>query len=202
LITMSKVIADISMSLDGFVTAAGITPEQPIGPGGHRLHDWYMDPDERSLEVIQAGSASTAAIICGRRTYETSVPWWKANGPSGVARVPVIVLTSSEPSEAPENGVYRFVTGGLDAALAEARRAAGDADVCVMGGAQTIHGFLAAGLVDELSLHVVPVLFGDGTRLFATLPDHLQLEVASVVDAPSATHLRYVVRGSGAAGAA
>jgi dihydrofolate reductase len=106
----------------------------------------------------------------------------------------VFVLTHKVPADPPEGGVYRFVTDGLEAALEQAKDAAGDKDVTVMGGAETGQQYLKAGLVDELSIHLVPVLFGGGTRMFEHLGDqHLRLEHAGQVQTAAATHLRYRV---------
>jgi dihydrofolate reductase len=133
-------------------------------------------------------------VIAGRRTYDSSVAWWGPDGPSGPARVPVFVVTHEAPEDAPEGGVYTFVTGGIERALEQARIAAGDRTVCVMGGAATGRQYIAAGLVDEISIHLVPVLFGGGTRLFEELGgEHIRLETAEVVETANATHLRFRV---------
>lgn len=190
----SKVVFDISMSLDGFVTAADRTPEEPMGRGGLRLMDWAFGDDARGAQVLRDGVAGLGATIAGRETYDSSVPWWGADGPSGDARRPVFVVTHRAPASSPENGVYTFVTDGLESALAQADAAADGRDVCIMGGADLGRQYLAAGLVDELSIHLVPVLFHQGTRLFDNLGvDHTQLEILDVVAGPSATHLRYAV---------
>jgi dihydrofolate reductase len=191
---MTKVTFDISMSLDGFVTAANVRPEEPIGDGGQVLHDWTFAGDERDREVLAGGAAALGAVIAGRRTYDGSVPWWGADGPTGPARVPVFVLTHEEPGESPAGGVYTFVTGGIESALEQAKSAAGDGIVCVMGGAETGRQYLAAGLVDEISIHLVPVLLGDGTRLFDQRGgDHTALETVEVIETAKATHLRFRV---------
>lgn len=183
---------DISISLDGFVTAAGRTPEEPLGRGGERLHDWIGTDSGR--DVLDDGLGRLGAVITGRTTYDGSVPWWGADGPSGAIRRPVFVLTHEAPEESPENGVYTFVTGGIEDALARARAAAGDGAVCVMGGADVARQYLAAGLVDEISLHVVPVLFGDGTPLFdRATTGHVELETVSTIPTDAATHLVYRV---------
>ena len=192
---MSRVIFDISMSLDGFVTAAGQTPEQPMGEGGLRLVQWAFEGDERDRKIIEDGIAGLGAVIAGRRTYDHSLPWWGANGPTQEARVPVFVVTHSAPDDAPEDGVYTFVTGGIEQALRRAREAAGDKYLTVMGGAEIGRQYLRAGLVDELSLHVVPVLFGSGTRLFEdTVSEHVDLELVDLVTTDAATHLRLRVK--------
>jgi len=184
---MSKVFFDISMSLDGFMTAANRTPEAPMGDGGERLVAWAFGADDRDREVLTSGVAGTGAVIAGRRTYDTSLPWWGADGPTGDARVPVFVLSHSVPDDVPDGGVYRFVDG-VEAALEQARAAAGDRGVTVMGGAETGREFIRAGLVDELSIHLIPVVLGDGTRMFEGLG--LELANLDAIQTPAATHLR------------
>ena len=184
---MSTVVFDTSMSLDGYMTAAGRTPEEPMGQGGLQLVEWTSDRD-----YLERNVASLGAVIAGRVTYDTSLPWWGPDGPSGSARRPVFVVTHDEPDDSPEGGVYRFVTDGIESALRQAREAAGDKIVTVMGGADLGRQYLAAGLVDEISIHLVPVLFGSGTPMFQPLDlGHVQLELVETVESPLATHLRY-----------
>lgn len=191
---MTKVIFDISMSLDGFVTASNVRPEEPLGDGGQRLHEWAFGEDERNRELLAEAVNFVGAVIAGRRTYALSVPWWGADGPTGPARVPVFVVTHAEPEEVPEEGVYTFVTDGIESALEQAKMAAGDKDVAVMGGAEMGQQYIGAGLVDEISIHLVPVLLGGGTRMFEHLGgEHIQLESAGVIETPEATHLRFRV---------
>ena len=191
---MSKVVFDISMSLDGFMTAANQRPEEPLGEGGEQLHRWAFGEDPSDREVLTGGASSLGAVICGRRTYDDSLPWWGADGPTGPARVPVFVLSHDEPADTPADSVYTFVTGGIEDALKQTREAAGDKDVTVMGGADTGQQFVRAGLVDELSIHLIPVLFGSGTRMFDHLGDeHVQLENLGSVQTAAATHLRFRV---------
>jgi dihydrofolate reductase len=117
-----------------------------------------------------------------------------ADGPTGEARVPVFVLSHGEPEDTPADGIYTFVAGGIEDALKQAKAAAGDKDVTVMGGADTGHQYLRAGLVDELSIHLIPVLFGGGTRMFEHVGDgHVQLEHLGAVQTAAATHLRFRV---------
>lgn len=189
---MSKVIYDISMSLDGFVKATGSTPQEPMGKGGERLHEWAAESDTANSELLANAVAEAGAFIGGRRTYHDSLPWWGANGPTGSARVPLIVVTHHAPDDAPENGVYTFVTDGIDSAMRRAREIAGGKKIYVMGGPNLASQFIRAGLVDEIGIHLVPVLFGDGLRLVDHLGNgHIQLETLSIVDTPSATHLLY-----------
>lgn len=192
---MGQLTVDISMSLDGFIDAAKVTPAEPMGVGGEILHQWLADMDDVSAGVLERGIGNTGAVICGRRTYDLSVPFWQADGPSGPARRPVIVLSHSHPDQVPPGGVYSFVSGGPKEALDRAREAAGDLDVTVMGGANVIQQFLAAGLVDVISVHLVPVLLGAGNRLFdLDLPSQLLLEHERVDVSPNAIHLLFHAR--------
>jgi dihydrofolate reductase len=189
---MSKVIFDISMSLDGFITAANRTAQEPLGAGGEALHDWAFGQDPVNREYMESALESLGAVITGRANYNDSVPWWGSDGPTGPARRPVFVVTHKVPETSPPGGVYTFVIGGIEAALDQARTAAGKRDVTVMGGANLGQQYLAAGLVDEISLHLVPVLFGAGTRMFEHLgPQHMRLEPISVLNTPTAIHARY-----------
>ena len=106
---MGKVIYDVSMSLDGFITGANVRPEAGLGgDGGERLHDWgFNSADPRNREIM-AGWASTGAIIIGRTTYDLSIPYWGADGPSGAARVPTVIVSHSVPQDIPDGGVYTF----------------------------------------------------------------------------------------------
>jgi|RhiMethySRZTD1v2_1073278.scaffolds.fasta_scaffold28525_3 dihydrofolate reductase len=189
---MGKVIFVISMSLDGYITASNQTTENPMGDGGLRLQEWAFGTDETNRRYLDRAIDGLGAVIAGRRTYDTSLPWWGADGPSGSARRPVFVVTHEAPADSPEGGVYQFVTDGLKSAVKQAQAAAGDNDVTVMGGADVGRQCLAAGLLDEMEIHLVPVLFGGGTPMFDVLPDgHVQLEAVDVLPTPSATHLRY-----------
>lgn len=190
---MTKVIFVMSMSLDGFVTAAGSRPEEPMGDGGLKLVEWSMGSDQQNAEFLARSIAGLGAVVAGRRTYDTSVPWWGANGPTGSARVPVFVVTHTTPLESPENGVYSFVTGGLNTAIEQAKAAANGKDVSIMGGANVGRQAIKSGLVDEIAISLAPVLLGAGTRLFDDFERHIHLEPISVVDTPVVTHLRYRV---------
>ncbi len=191
---MTKVIFDISMSLDGFVTASGLRPDEPMGEGGQRLHEWAMsESDARSREVLNDERNATGAMISGRRTYDTSLPWWGADGPSGTARLPLFVVSHDPPAETPAGGVYTFVED-IHRALDGAKAAADGKNVSVMGGANIGQQFIRAGLVDEILIHLVPVLFGSGTRMFDHIGDeHIHLQTTQVIEAPAATHLRFRV---------
>ena len=191
---MGKVTFDISMSLDGFVTASNRSVEEPMGKGGERLHEWaFAGEDNRDREVLERGISTTGAVIAGRRTYDDSIPWWGADGPTGSVRLPLFVVSHSVPNDVPEGSVYTFVDG-IESALARAQEAAGEKNVNIMGGADIAQQYLSAGLVDEISIHLVPVLFGSGMRLFEQLGnEHIQLETIEVIHTAAATHLRFRV---------
>jgi dihydrofolate reductase len=193
---MSRVKVDISMSLDGYIDAGGVTPEAGLGRGGEILHQYGMDGDRDDLDAQAVERAhAVGALICGRRTYDLSVPFWGPHGPSGPEqRVPTFVLTHSEPDHAPEDSVYRFVRGEPEHVLAQALETVGDREISVMGGANAIQQFVSAGLADEIHIHQVPVLFGAGTRLFELeLARHVRLEHERVDVSPAAVHLVYRV---------
>ena len=186
---MSTVVFDISMSLDGFITASGRRPEEPMGDGGQRLHEWAFGEDERNREFFERSISELGAVIAGRNTYDDSLPWWGTDGP---ARRPLFVVTHEAPAESPEGGVYTFVTDGIESALEQAKAVADGKIVTVMGGASLGQQYIRAGLIDEISIHLVPVLFGSGTRMFEHLGgEHVQLEPIEVIETREATHLRF-----------
>jgi dihydrofolate reductase len=191
---MGIVIYDKSASLDGFIAGANVRLEAGLGEDGERLHDWAFQ-DEDGLKLIEREVANLGAVICGRRTYDMSIPHWGADGPTGSARVPLFVLSHGVPDDVPDGGLYTFVDT-LESALARARGAAGDRNISVMG-ADVGRQLMNAGVIDEISVHVVPVLFGSGTPLFgAGVDEHVTLELVGVTETRYATHLRYrVVRG-------
>ena len=190
---MGKVIYDISMSLDGFIAAANVRPEAGLGDGGERLHDWgFNSADPRNCEIEEALLATTGAVIVGRTTYNLSILNWGADGPTGAARVPTVVVSHSVPQDIPDGGVYTFVDS-VEAALETAKKAAGDKDIGIAGG-NIAQQFIALGLVDEIFIHLVPVLFGSGTRLIEDLGgEHVQLETTEVIETKEAIHLRFRV---------
>lgn len=189
---MGKVVYYMSMSLDGFVTAAGISPEAGLGVGGERLHEWAADP--KGSAVFERSLQRTGAIITGRTTYDTSLPAWGADGPTGKARLPVFVLTHRAEPPPPDGSVYTLVTDGVDSVVRQAEAAAGDKDVSMSGGEAARH-LLQAGHIDEMWISLVPVLFGDGTRLYEQAGGHhIDLELIEAIPTPDATHLHYQVR--------
>jgi dihydrofolate reductase len=190
---MSKVLIDISMSLDGFVVAPGATPDEPLGIDGEQLHEWAFQGSAEEQALLDRSVAGTGAIIMGRKTYDDSIRWWGSDGPSGKARIPAIIVTHAPPETVPDNGVYQFVSG-VEAAVAAAGKTAGTAQVGVGGGASVVRQVIAAGLADSILLHIVPVLFGGGLRLFddeTAIQRKLTLTWSLV--GPTATHLRYDV---------
>ena len=193
---MGKVIYDISMSLDGFIAGANVRPEAGwagLGDGGERLHDWgFNSADPRNHEIEEALLATTGAVIVGRTTYNLSIPNWGADGPIGAARVPTVIVSHSVPQDVPEGGVYTFVDR-VEAALEIAKKAAGDKDVVLQGG-NIAQQFITRGLIDEIFIHLVPVLFGSGARLIEELGgEHVQLETIEVIETKEAIHLRFRV---------
>ncbi|MCI0395911.1 MAG: dihydrofolate reductase family protein [Chloroflexi bacterium] len=189
---MGEVIYDISMSLDGFIAAANVRPEAGLGDDGERLHDWgFNSADPRNREIAEAW-ATTGAVIVGRTTYNLSIPHWGADGPVSAARVPVVVVSHSVPQDIPQGGVYSFVNG-VEAALEKAQKLAGDKDISITG-SNVAQQFITLGLVDEIFIHLVPVLFGSGMRLIEDLGgEHVQLETTEVIETKEAIHLRFRV---------
>jgi dihydrofolate reductase len=193
---MGQVFLDITMSLDGFVTGPNVGVANPLGEGGKRLHDWLFlgaaDPDGVDRRVAEELFAGTGAFVMGRRMFDVGIGEW---GDDGAFGVPVFVLTHRA-GEAVAKGptTFHFATGGIGTAIAAAKGAAGDQNVGLVGGAEADRQALAAGLVDELRVHVATFLLGAGTRLFEGGGwGHVELERTRVVESPFATHLRYRV---------
>ncbi len=192
---MGKVIFDITASLDGFVAGPNDSPEQPMGEGGLRLFDWYFADQESSRapesidpEIRDQATQTVGAIVSGRRTYDNAHGW---NGEHPL-HVPFFVVTHHPPKVARKiNGC--FVTEGVASALEQAQAVAGDKVVAVAS-PNIAHQCLQAGLLDELSLHIVPVLLGGGIRLFHP-PDtqHIELECTGAVNTPKVTHMTFRV---------
>lgn len=195
---MSKVGAQITMSLDGYVTGPNDGPERGLGEGGERLHYWvfggpwsYDEPPTGEATGVDKElldeSERIGAVIGGRATYEAAGAWGGTN-PWGV---PFFILTH-RPEDEPDGAGFRFVNG-LDQALALARETAEPKDVGIMGGADVIRQALAAGHVDELVVSVAPVVLGSGKRLFDGFNEDVELQQLGVVQSPWVTHLRYRV---------
>jgi dihydrofolate reductase len=204
---MTIVTTDLMISLDGCIAGPNVrVPDNPGGDGGERLHEWIaglaswrerqgLEGGEHNedSELIRAWFDATGAVVMGRTMFDTGEAFWGEHPPF---RAPVFILTHRpRPHLARRGGTsYTFVTGGIESALAQARAAAGGRNVNVAGGADTVQQYLRAGLIDELSLHVVPVLFGRGLRLFDGLAAaQVELEPLHVSHGAEATHLRYRV---------
>jgi dihydrofolate reductase len=186
---MANLRLDMTVSVDGFVAGPDDDHDNPMGVGGFRLFDWLDHRDEPGPHGdVYAEAMATRAMISGRHTYELANHW---NGDHHDG-VPIFVLTHDVP-DGPPPGSVRFVTVVRECARA-ARDAAGDADVMVHG-AGAGQALLRAGEIDELELHVVPVLLGQGKRLFDHLPtDRVELEPVRQLSTPEVTHVRYRVR--------
>lgn len=197
---MSTVVADISMSLDGYVTGPDPDVEHGLGRGGEAIQQWvfqsHTSPQDRNF--LETSASATGAVVMGRRTFNF------VNGPQGwdddvdyaydhqmPARPPVFVVTHRKPEDSTLSGGYTFITNGVEPAVAAAREAAGDRETVLMGGAEVIDQALCAGLVDLLRIHLSPVIMGAGTRLFDLIDEPLPLTQDETVVTPYATHLTY-----------
>jgi dihydrofolate reductase len=201
---IDRVISDLTISADGYSAGHNQTEERPFGDDGgdgrgSRLHSWMFDaPDENRAELDRMTTAG--AFIIGRNMFgpvrgEWDRPWNGWWGEDPPFHAPVFVLTHHAREPQPMDGgtTFYFVTGGIESALAQARAAAGDGAVAIAGGASTINQYLTAGLIDELRLHIVPIMLGDGTRLFEGVPA-LTLEQVESRGASAVTHVTYRVR--------
>jgi dihydrofolate reductase len=192
---MGKVTCDISMSLDGFIAGPNVRVGNGMGDDGDRLHAWVFGGNTETDDAIVAEkNASPGAILIGKRMFDVGFEPWGDPPPFGM---PVFIVTHQAREPLPMQGgtTYTFVTKGIEAALELAREAAGDKDVGIWGGANIIQEYLKAGLLDEMQIHVVPVLFGDGTRLFEHLGGRqIELKRTSTIDTPGATHLRFSIQ--------
>jgi dihydrofolate reductase len=200
---MTKVVIDMSMSLDGFVAGPDDGKADPLGRhGGEHVFDWYFSGNEEwrhpvfrpepgvNRDEVDRMFAESGAFIFGRRTYEIANGW---GGRHPVNGVPTFVLTHRPPADFPRGpSNLTFVTDGIESAIRQARVAANGKDV-KLGGTAPGKQALAAGMCDEIIVHLAPYLVGGGVRLFDALPDGIRLEKLSVSDGPFATHLRYRV---------
>jgi dihydrofolate reductase len=185
---MGNVVIDMSMSLDGYIAAPNDNPEQGLGQDGMRLHNWAFDDPSVFEEVYGNLIEVTGAVIMGRRSYDNSIEAWGGKGPLG--DVPCFVVTHRQ--LAPPDPLFTVVTDGIESALAQAQEAAGDKRIGLMG-ADIDQQFLAAGLVDEIRIHVIDVLLGGGRRLFNLLPQRVELEQTGLSQTGGVTHLEYRV---------
>jgi dihydrofolate reductase len=213
---MSKLRCHISISLDGCVAGPNQSEENPLGEGGEGLHDWVVPlaawrqyqghqggEVNESTRVFEESVQNIGAGVMGRNMFgpagggpwrdERWTGWWGDDPPY---HNPVFILTHHrrDPVEMKGGTTFHFVTDGIESALEQARDAAAGKDVMLWGGAQVANQYLAAGLLGELELHVVPLLLGDGARLFDNLGHaEVQLEQVRAVEAPGVTHLKYTV---------
>jgi dihydrofolate reductase len=202
------------MSLDGFIAGPNPSEEHPLGEGGMQLHEWAFELAEwraqhgkdggevnASTPVVQAMVANTGATVMGRNMFGGGPgpwgedPWqgWWGDDPPFHNDVFVLTHHAREPLQKDGGTTFHFVTDGIGSALEQAHQAAGDRDISLAGGAYVAQQYLAAGLVDEFTLSVVPVLLGSGTRLLENLGADLKLAQADIVQAPGVTHLKYHV---------
>ena len=208
---MNSVTCHVSISLDGFVAGPNQSMENPIGEGGMRLHQWMfetagwreqhgLDGGERTADadVVDELVQGIGAYIMGRNMFgggdgpwETWTGWWGDDPPY---HAPVFVLTHHlrDPLTMQGGTTFTFVHDGIESALEQAREAAGDKDVAIAGGASAVQQYLRAGLLDELNLHVVPIILGAGERLLENIGDPT-LEPAKVITSPAVTHVTYRV---------
>ena len=185
---MGTVAIDMSMSLDGYIAAPNDVPGDGLGEDGMRLHNWGFDNPGVFERVFDGVIDNTGAVIMGRRTYDNSIPEWGDSGPVG--DVPCFVVTHEPPATAPQ--IFTFVTDGIQSALTKAQAAAGDKRIGLMG-ADVPRQFLAAGLVDEIRIHLVDVLLGGGRRMFETLPKRIDLEQTALNEDGGVAHIVYRV---------
>jgi dihydrofolate reductase len=212
---MAKLRFEVSVSVDGFIAGPNPSEADPLGEGGMQLHEWafklaaWRKPHGReggevnaSTEIVERALENIGSSVMGRKMFGGGPGPWGADpwdgwwGDDPPFHTPVFVLThhARKPLEKQGGTTFHFVTDGIESALEQAKEAAGNKDVSLGGGADVAQQYLAAGLIDELQLNVVPVVLGAGTRLFENLAGaSLGLEPISVVDAPGVTHLRYRV---------
>jgi dihydrofolate reductase len=203
---MGIVTAHMSMSLDECIAGPNAGAGNPLGDGGVLIQPWMFDlASFREMQGLTGGQtnkddeelrqrfAPTGAVVMGRRMFdEGEGPW----GDKPPFRMPVFVVTHQPRERLVKEGgtTFTFVTDGIESALEQAKVAAGDKNVNIAGGADTVQQFIRAGLLDELEIHLAPLLFGEGIRLFDKIgPQHVELENMRVVASPKVTHLRFRV---------
>jgi dihydrofolate reductase len=183
---MGKVFLSITMSLDGFTAGRMITQENPMGLNGQLLHKWlFANKQKEDEEVASDMFNNCGAVILGSRTYITAIDGvWESQSPFPV---PALILSSKKMTV---RGGFTVVNDGIQAALSRAKSIAKEKDVLVMGGANVADQFLEAGLLDELHIHIAPILLGSGTRLFEKENSRvIELTKIKVIETPAATHL-------------
>lgn len=194
---MTKVVADISTSLDGYVTGPDPDVDHGLGHGGEPLHTWAVEGDEVDAAVLREGVERTGAVVMGRRLFDiidSPLGWTDemGYGAGHAATRPYVVVTHAAPAKVRLDLPFTFVTDGMAAAVEVARDAAGAGDVIVMGGAEVIRQGIEEGLVDELRLHLSPIVLGGGTPLFGSR--RCELVQTEVRPSSTAVHVTYAVR--------
>lgn len=190
---MGKVVIDVTMSLDGFIAGPNINAKQPLGEGGIRLHDWlFKGKTDNDAKVIAETVETSGAVIVGRRTYDDAInDAWGGVSPFSV---PAFVITQRATEATIGDSAFTFITDGIESAVKQARAVAGEKNIWVMGGATIIQQFIAAEMFDEFHIHIAPVLFGTGIKLFEHLEKkHIELESTRVIETSGAIHIRYRV---------
>jgi dihydrofolate reductase len=197
---MTLVTCNMSVSVDGFVAGPRQSAENPIGEGGIRLHEWHFTPQGDDQMVIDEWQQSPGAYVMGRNMFDPGRGEWDLDwkgwwGDEPPYHAPVFVLThhKREPVIMQGGTTFHFVTDGLDSALDQAKAAAADKTVEIAGGASTVNAYLQAGAIDELQLHISPLVLGAGERLFDGVSADLRLEPVRVIASPGATHVKYRV---------
>ncbi len=186
---MSTSVLYMSMSLDGYIAGPNDEPGNPGGDGFDRLHEWFGYAQAEGARQLKDEYEATGAVLVGRRTAE-QVDHYGGDHHG----VPIFVVSHRPPGpEVANYPLVTYVTDGIEAAMAQAKAAAGDRNVLVHG-AYTAQRALEAGVLDEVQIHLIPVLFGGGRRQFEVLPSRVELEIMRVIDTPQATHIRYRVR--------
>lgn len=191
---MGRILLDLSPSLDGFIAGAGVSEAAPFGDAGHRLHAWLgfegATPDATDKQAVSRVLATAGAVVIGRRMFDVGIAQW---GEDGAWERPCFVVTHRRREDLVRGSTtFCFVTDGLLAALERARATAGKRDVVVAGGADIARQCLATGMVDELRLHVVPVLLGHGTRLWDGVLPRRELRLVGVEPSANALHQTWV----------
>ena len=195
---MTKVIADISMSLDGFVTGPNPDLEHGLGHGGEPLHAWAFNDDPVDVAQLRTGTERSGAVVMGRRLFDIvdGPHGWDDNvgyGAREAATPAFFVVTHQAPSTRRLGLDFTFVTDGVASAIEQARKSAGAKDVVIMGGGDVIGQALDAGLVDELRIHLAPIVLGDGTPLFNGV-SRIEMRQTDAQISPHAAHVTYELR--------
>lgn len=190
---MSIVFIEVSLSVDGIFAGPNVSSANPMGDEGRRLYHWLFEPsgpeDKDAAAMMFEG---TGAVLIGRRTFDVAIDSWGEDGAFGLPSF-VVTTRPREPVERTRTR-FEFVTGGIGAALDAAREAAGGRNICIMGGGGIARQFLDAGLVDELRIHLSPVILGQGERFFEGLDRLIALDPLPPIATRHATHLRWTVR--------